>query len=259
MIYSVFVRAIAAALCAAALGATHTRAYQSAARPSVPKTSDEAVLERARRLKKPALPPDARRAGVAGTVAVRVIVSPDGEVVSARAVAGPDALRAAAVAAAKDWVFASTLDAGPLYGFIVFRFTSGDRYAAILGTRDLDLAEAPVHKPEPATPKPAPKPAPAPPAPSMQRVADGVLISRATHRVAPEYPATARAARIEGVVVVELVVDETGRVAEARAIEGPALLRDTAVEAASKWAFKPGHIGKRPVKTIGTISFNFQM
>lgn len=53
----------------------------------------------------------------------------------------------------------------------------------------------------------------------------------------PIYPKIAKAARIEGVVQVEVSVDRTGKVAKACIVEGHPLLRDAAIKAAKKSKF----------------------
>jgi TonB family protein len=53
----------------------------------------------------------------------------------------------------------------------------------------------------------------------------------------PTYPAIAKAARAQGVVVVLVTVDKAGHVASASAISGHPLLQRTSVEAAKHWEF----------------------
>jgi TonB family protein len=93
--------------------------------------------------------------------------------------------------------------------------------------------------------------------PKLVRKGGGILQGSATKRVAPEYPEDAKKARIFGSVVVEVTVNEVGRVISARAISGPAELRGAAVDAAKRWEFSPTMLSGWPVKVIGTITFNF--
>ncbi len=86
----------------------------------------------------------------------------------------------------------------------------------------------------------------------------GVLAGKATARPQPAYPQMARAAGIEGAVVVEVTVSEGGGVISARAVSGHPLLRDAAVNAARGWKFSPTQLSGVPVKVIGTITFNFK-
>lgn len=87
----------------------------------------------------------------------------------------------------------------------------------------------------------------------------GVLNSRAIKGPAPVYPAVARAARAEGRVTVEVVVNEEGKVESAKAVDGHPLLRDAGVDAARQWEFAPTKLVNQPVKVTGRISFNFTL
>lgn len=59
-------------------------------------------------------------------------------------------------------------------------------------------------------------------------------------RVSPVYPEAARKEGITGVVVVEVVIDETGAVNEARALESPnEALTEAAIAAVRQWRFEP--------------------
>lgn len=83
------------------------------------------------------------------------------------------------------------------------------------------------------------------------------LGGEAVKRVMPSYPWSARAARVTGTVVVQVIIDEKGKVRAARALFGPLELRETAVSAAYKWQFTPTVKDGVPTETVGTISFNF--
>jgi len=91
------------------------------------------------------------------------------------------------------------------------------------------------------------------------RVMASVLQGHATKRVQPNYPADAKKARLAGSVVVEVTVDEAGRVINAHDICGPGLLIGAAVTAAREWVFSPTQLSGVPVKVIGTITFNFTL
>ena len=81
-------------------------------------------------------------------------------------------------------------------------------------------------------------------------------------KVIPDYPEMARAAGIEGKVVVSMVVDTLGNVAHAEvyATSGNSLLDRAAVEAALKCGFTPGFQRDRPVVVRNVIlPFNFRL
>jgi protein TonB len=100
---------------------------------------------------------------------------------------------------------------------------------------------------------------PPPPPPKVIRKSGGVLQGSALNKVEPSYPPLAKAAHVTGSVMVEITIDENGRVISASALSGHPLLKDAAVQAARGWKFAPTMLSGVPVKVIGTITFNFQM
>lgn len=74
---------------------------------------------------------------------------------------------------------------------------------------------------------------------------------------APVYPPAARAAGVEGSVVVRVTVDKGGRVLTAEAKSGPEPLREAAVEAARRTRFTPELRTGQPVRSPGDITYNF--
>ncbi len=95
------------------------------------------------------------------------------------------------------------------------------------------------------------------PAGARAPIVGGTLNGRARNGPPPVYPAVAKAARAEGQVVVEVVVNETGQVESAKAVEGHPLLRQASVDAAQRWEFAPTQLQGKPVKVMGRITFNF--
>lgn len=85
----------------------------------------------------------------------------------------------------------------------------------------------------------------------------GVVNSRALTLPEPVYPQIARAANVQGIVNVEILIDETGRVASAQATSGHPLLRQEAERAAYRARFSPTLLSQQPVKAKGVITFNF--
>lgn len=75
--------------------------------------------------------------------------------------------------------------------------------------------------------------------------------------VEPRYPPVARAARVEGIVILEATVDERGRVTAVRVLRSIALLERAAIEAVSGWAYEPTLLNGVPVPVLITISVRF--
>jgi TonB family protein len=88
-------------------------------------------------------------------------------------------------------------------------------------------------------------------------ISGGILNGKAVSKPTPAYPPAARAARVQGTVVVSVVVDESGHVSEAEAQSGPLMLRDAAVDAAREARFSPTLLSGQPVKVSGVVTYNF--
>lgn len=88
-------------------------------------------------------------------------------------------------------------------------------------------------------------------------ISAGVLNGKALSLPKPDYPAEAKAAGAEGVVVIQVTVDEQGNVTEARAISGPKMLQEVSVNAALQAKFSPTLLQGEPVKVTGVIVYNF--
>ncbi len=73
----------------------------------------------------------------------------------------------------------------------------------------------------------------------------------------PPYPEMAKQLKIQGVVSVQVLVDETGRVVSAKVVSGHAFLVREAQKAAFQARFAPTLLGDQPVKVSGVITYNF--
>jgi TonB family protein len=92
---------------------------------------------------------------------------------------------------------------------------------------------------------------------SGDTVSGGILNGKATSLPKPAYPRVAKAAGASGTVLVQVIVDETGKVTSATAVSGHPLLRQSAVQAAYQARFTPTKLEGKPVKVSGTISYDF--
>ena len=88
-------------------------------------------------------------------------------------------------------------------------------------------------------------------------VAGGLLQHRAVKKVEPVYPPGAKAARVSGVVKMRVLIAEEGNVIDAEVLEGPDLLRESALAAARLWVFMPTELAGRPVKVEGILTLKF--
>lgn len=74
----------------------------------------------------------------------------------------------------------------------------------------------------------------------------------------PEYPPSASYVGIEGKVVVAVVVDESGKVSEAKVTSGHPFLHANSLKAAASARFEPLRLSERKVRFRTTIVFNFK-
>jgi TonB family protein len=95
--------------------------------------------------------------------------------------------------------------------------------------------------------------------PLLKPISGGVLNGTAISLPAPMYPDTARRMRISGTVVVDVVIDETGKVVAAQASNGPTTLREAAVKASFRARFSPTKLSGQPVKVAGLIYYKFSL
>jgi TonB family protein len=87
----------------------------------------------------------------------------------------------------------------------------------------------------------------------------GSLNEKAVSFPKPVYPQEAKRLKVSGPVTVRVVVDESGNVTSAKAIDGPAPLRQPAEEAARKAKFAPTTENGITVKVTGTLTYNFEL
>jgi TonB family protein len=73
----------------------------------------------------------------------------------------------------------------------------------------------------------------------------------------PNYPPLARAAHVSGTVLVQVIIDEEGKVSAAAAVSGHPLLYGASVAAARQALFTPMKFNGEPVKVTGVISYKF--
>ncbi len=94
--------------------------------------------------------------------------------------------------------------------------------------------------------------------PPTRPVSKGVLNGHAKSLPKPLYSAAARAVGAQGLVTVQVTIDESGRVISANATNGHVLLLAEAERAARNARFSPTYLSDVAVKVTGIITYNFQ-
>ena len=91
------------------------------------------------------------------------------------------------------------------------------------------------------------------------RVGGNVRQPTKTRDVKPVYPAEAQDARVQGVVIIEAVIDPSGSIANARVLRSIPLLDQAALGAVSGWRFTPTLLNGQPVAVLMTVTVNFTL
>ena len=82
---------------------------------------------------------------------------------------------------------------------------------------------------------------------------------RLVSRVEPVYPPAAKAANIQGVVILEVVIGTDGTVKEGRVLRSISLLDQAALDAVLQWRYEPTLLNGAPVEAIATVTINFTL
>ncbi len=109
--------------------------------------------------------------------------------------------------------------------------------------------------PPPPPPPPPPKPKPSGPVRLSENDVAPVSISMG----APQYPAAAKSAGVEGTVVVKYVVTETGAVTGVQVVRGPPELHAACIAAVQSWRFKPALRDGTPIAVSRVARFPFRI
>jgi TonB family protein len=77
--------------------------------------------------------------------------------------------------------------------------------------------------------------------------------------VKPAYPDSAQSARVQGVVILEVLIDADGAVANAKILRSIPMLDQAALGAVSRWQFRPTLLNGQPVAVRTTVTVNFTL
>ena len=77
--------------------------------------------------------------------------------------------------------------------------------------------------------------------------------------VMPKYPEEAKANRIQGIVILEIVVATDGTVLGTEIKRSVPELDDAAVSAVNEWVYTPTLLNGEPVELIMTVTVNFTL
>jgi periplasmic protein TonB len=82
---------------------------------------------------------------------------------------------------------------------------------------------------------------------------------RIVRQTRPRYPPDAFIQKLQGTVVLEIVIDASGHVSRTRVVQSIPLLDAAAREAADQWLFRPALKRGRPVAAIALAPVHFAL
>lgn len=103
------------------------------------------------------------------------------------------------------------------------------------------------------TPPPSPEPRRAAPIRAAELPVAPVKVAD----MQPVYPDAARAARMDGIVILECLIDTTGRVTNIRVLKSAPLFNQSAIDAVRQWRYTPSVYHGRPVSVLMTVTVRF--
>jgi periplasmic protein TonB len=98
-----------------------------------------------------------------------------------------------------------------------------------------------------------------PVAPQRVRISQGVTKGLLIHRVEPVYPPLAKAARVQGDVVLTAVISVNGEIENLQLVSGHPMLVPNALAAVKQWRYKPYLLNGQPVEVETTITVIFSL
>ncbi len=93
------------------------------------------------------------------------------------------------------------------------------------------------------------------PVPISKGVAEGLLVAKTI----PIYPPIAKAAGIQGAVVLQATISKTGAIEGLRVVSGPVMLQQAALDAVKSWHYRPYLLNGEPVEVQTTINIIFSL
>ena len=208
----------------------------------------------------PVYPPLARQARIQGTVIAQIVINTAGEVESVQLFSGHPILAPSALEAIKQWKFQTfEVNGEPVEvetrAKVVFTLAGNPpahgTVGSVPGGIPPDQAGGIVDAVDARDPQA--------PAPKRVRVSQGTEEALSLKKVPPEYPQEARDDRIQGSVVLKVIVDKQGNVANIELISGHPVLAPAAIKAVKQWMYMPYLLNQQPVEVETQVTVNFTL
>ena len=282
---------LAVAVAIAAISAAH-----GFAQDSVVEVPTNVMKEMVRTKVDPVYPPSAIADHVGGGVALHAIIDKYGRITKLDVIKGPDVLRSSALEAVRQWTFVPYManqqstavsttiliqyapyvtgidvtrdgktehegPAKPGPGVFILSEESGAPIG-MDGTGDMSPQGASLHAPTkiPRNIQVIPGGITGAPLPTGPvRISGGLSEGNILSKVPPVYPVVAKAARVQGTVILRAIINETGSIDTLSLISGPPMLVKAAMDAVEQWKWNPYMLNGKPTKVDTTVTVNFNL
>jgi protein TonB len=90
-------------------------------------------------------------------------------------------------------------------------------------------------------------------------ISSGVSAGNLIAPIRPEYPSIAKAAHVEGTVVIDAIISRVGTIESIRVLSGPPMLQRAAQDAVRQARYRPFLLNGQPTEVQTTITINFRL
>lgn len=201
----------------------------------------------------PVYPDSARQAGTAGILILEAFIGTDGTVTDAKVLKSIPVLDEAALVAVRQWAYTPTTLNGvpvPLIMTVTVNFS-------LAGPTSAGATMAPAQST--ATAAMSTEPPPSWNGKTAIRIGGDVQAPERVKYVPPVYPLDARDARVEGIVIIQCLIDDEGNVQQAKILKSVPLLDQAALDAVVLWKYTPTLLNGAAVPVVMTVTVNFTL
>jgi protein TonB len=199
----------------------------------------------------PVYPEIAQVAGVQGVVIIEALIGEDGAVREARVLRPVPLLDQAAIDAVLQWKYTPTLLNGqpvPVIMTVTVTFTLQKTGEGTAPAQPQQTPTEPVKVMTAAGVEMVPV-----------RVGGEIKEPTKIKHVSPFYPPEAQAARLEGAVILEAIIDTDGTVTNLKTLRSVSGLDDAAISAVRQWKYTPTLLNGVAVPVIMTVTVTFSL
>lgn len=95
--------------------------------------------------------------------------------------------------------------------------------------------------------------------PAPQSIPSKTMQDHLVTKIPPKYPPEAKKARIQGKVLLNAIIGETGEVENLKVVSGPAELQQSALDAVRQWTYRPVLVNGAPVEVQTTVTVTYTL